>query len=58
MDLGAIWHTTPNQDWFHTYEPISRGTMFMGDNHALEIAFISTIKFKMYDGLICTILGV
>ncbi|KAG6780349.1 hypothetical protein POTOM_013203 [Populus tomentosa] len=32
--------------------------MFMGDNHALEIAGIGTIKLKMYDGLIRTISGV
>jgi hypothetical protein len=30
----------------------------MGDNHALEIAGIGTIKLKMYDGLIRTIIGV
>ncbi|KAG6755573.1 hypothetical protein POTOM_041406 [Populus tomentosa] len=30
----------------------------MGDNHALEIADIGTIKLKMYDGLIRTISGV
>jgi hypothetical protein len=58
MDSGATWHMTPNRDWFHTYEPISRGTVFMGDNHALEIVGIGTIKLKMYDGLICTISGV
>jgi len=49
---------TPNRDWFHTYEPISEGSVFMGDNHALEIAGIGTIKLKMYDGLIRTISGV
>jgi hypothetical protein len=58
MDSGATWHMTPNRDWFHTYEPISEGSVFMGDNHALEIAGIDTIKLKMYDGLICTISGV
>ncbi|KAG6738050.1 hypothetical protein POTOM_059589 [Populus tomentosa] len=30
----------------------------MGDNHALEISGIGTIKLKMYDGLIRTISGV
>jgi len=49
---------TPNRDWFHTYEPISGGTVFMSDNHVLEIAGIGTIKLKMYDGLIRTISGV
>jgi len=58
MDSGAIWHMTPNRDWFHTYEPVSEGSVFMGDNHALEIAGIGTIKLKMYDGLIRTISGV
>jgi hypothetical protein len=58
MDSGATWHMTPNRDWFHTYEPISGGTVFMGDNHTLEIVGIGTIKLKMYDGLFCTISGV
>ena len=30
----------------------------MGDNHALEIVSIGTIKIKMYDGIIRTIQGV
>jgi hypothetical protein len=58
MDSEATWHMTPNRDWFHTYELISEGSVFMGDNHALEIAGIGTIKLKMYDGLIRTISGV
>jgi ATP-binding cassette subfamily B (MDR/TAP) protein 1 len=57
MDSGATWHMTPNRDWFHAYEPIYGSTMFMGDNHALEIAGIGTIKLKMYDDLIRTISG-
>jgi len=58
MDSRATWHMTPNRDWFHTYEPISEGLMFMGNDHALEIAGIGTIKLKMYDGSIHTISGV
>ncbi|KAJ6885640.1 hypothetical protein NC651_026314 [Populus alba x Populus x berolinensis] len=58
MDSGATWHMTPNRDWFHTYEPISEGLVFMGNDHALEIAGIGTIKLKMYDGSIRTISGV
>jgi len=58
MDLGVTWHMTPNRHWFHTYEPISEGLVFMGNYHALEIAGIVTIKLKMYDILIRTILEV
>ena len=35
-----------------TCEPISKDSMFMGNDHALEIAGIGTIKLKMYDGSI------
>jgi len=58
MDSGATWRTTLNRDWFHTYEPIFEGSVFMGNDHALEIAGIGTIKLKMYDGSIHTISGV
>ena len=32
--------------------------MFMGNDHALEIAGIGTVKLKMYDGTVRTIQGV
>ena len=46
---------TPRREWFHQYEPIPGGSVFLGDNHALEIVGIGTIKLKMYDGTIRTI---
>ena len=44
MDSGATWHMTPNRDWFHTYEPISEGSVFMGNDHALEIAALAPLN--------------
>ncbi|KAK7255724.1 hypothetical protein RIF29_29143 [Crotalaria pallida] len=58
MDSGATWHMTSRRDWFCTYEPISEGSVFMGNDHALEIVGIGTIKLKMYDGTVRTIQGV
>ncbi|KAK9180413.1 hypothetical protein WN943_029622 [Citrus x changshan-huyou] len=55
IDSGATWHMTSRREWFHTYEPISRGSVYMGDDHTLEIAGIGTIKIKMFDGIISTI---
>lgn len=46
---------TSRREWFHQYEPISGGSVFMGDDHALEIVSIGTIKLKMFDGTIRTI---
>ncbi|KAH9698769.1 hypothetical protein KPL71_024127 [Citrus sinensis] len=51
----ATWHMTSRREWFHTYEPISGGSVYMGNDHALEIASIGTIKIKMFDGTIRTI---
>ncbi|KAH9688940.1 Integrase catalytic domain-containing protein [Citrus sinensis] len=55
INSGATWHMTLRREWFHTYEPISGGSVYMGDDHALEIASIGTIKIKMFDGTIRTI---
>ena len=55
MDSAATWHMTPRRDWFHQYEPLSKGTVFMGNDHALKIVGIGTVKVKMYDGSIQTI---
>ncbi|KAH9659037.1 Integrase catalytic domain-containing protein [Citrus sinensis] len=54
-NLGATWHMTSKREWFHTYESISGGSVYMGNDHALEIASIGTIKIKMFDGTIRTI---
>ena len=49
---------TPCRDSFCTYEPVSEGSAFMGDDHALEIASVDTTKLKMFYGSIHTIQGV
>ncbi|KAI9182157.1 hypothetical protein LWI28_022631 [Acer negundo] len=46
---------TSRREWFHKYEPISGGSVFMGNDHALEIAGIGTIKIKMHGDTVCTI---
>ncbi|KAH9685484.1 hypothetical protein KPL70_013981 [Citrus sinensis] len=40
IDSGATWHMTSRREWFHTYEPISEGSVYMGNDHALEITGI------------------
>ncbi|KAH9655417.1 Integrase catalytic domain-containing protein [Citrus sinensis] len=51
----ATWHMTSRREWFHTYEPILGRSVYMGNDHPLEIAGIGTIKIKMFDGTIRTI---
>lgn len=60
MDRGfkLTWHMTSNWDWFYTYEPISSGSIFIKNNHALEVDAVGTIKIKMYDDIVRTVEGV
>ncbi|XP_073130075.1 uncharacterized protein [Henckelia pumila] len=55
MDSGPTWHMTSRRKWFNYYEPVSGGSVLMGNDHALEIAGVGTIKIKMFDGTIRTI---
>lgn len=38
-----------------TYESILEGSVYMRNDHALEIAGVTTVKFKMHDGTVCQI---
>jgi len=49
---------TPHRDWFYTYEPVLEGYVSMGNDHALEIVRVGTIKIKMFYGYVCTLQGV
>ncbi|KAM7499646.1 hypothetical protein LguiA_024060 [Lonicera macranthoides] len=55
LDSGVIWLMISHREWFHQYKPISEGFVFMGNDHALEIVGISTIKSKIYNGTVRTI---
>ncbi|KAE8716977.1 cytochrome P450 71A9-like [Hibiscus syriacus] len=52
IDSGATYHMTSSREWFHHYEPISGGSVYSCNDHALNIVGVGTIKLKMYDGTI------
>lgn len=58
LDSGATWHMTSRREWFHKYESIPGGAVRMGNDHALKIVGIGTIKIKMFDGTVRTIQNV
>lgn len=58
VESGATWHLTPHRDRFYTYELISGGFVFMGNDHALDALGVSTVKIKLYDGIVYTVQGV
>lgn len=50
--LEATRHMTFWKEQFHKYEPISGESVYMSDDHALEITGVNTIKIKKFN---CTI---
>ena len=46
---------TSHREWFHQYEPILGGSVYMGNDHTLEIVGVGSIKVKMDGGVIHTI---
>ncbi|KAE8686521.1 Protein STRUBBELIG-RECEPTOR FAMILY 1 [Hibiscus syriacus] len=52
IDSGATYYMTSRREWFHHYEPVSGGSVYSCNDHALEIIGVGTIKLKMYDGTI------
>ncbi|KAE8674537.1 hypothetical protein F3Y22_tig00111745pilonHSYRG00059 [Hibiscus syriacus] len=52
IDSAATYHMTSRREWFHHYEPVSGGSVYSCNDHALEIVGVGTIKLKMYDGTI------
>ncbi|KAE8733040.1 Detected protein of unknown function [Hibiscus syriacus] len=49
IDSGATYHMTSRREWFHHYKPVSGGSVYSCNDHALEIVGVGTIKLKMYD---------
>ena len=58
INSTTTWQMTSHREWFQQYEPISGGSVYMGNDHALEIFGIGSIKVKMDDDVIHTILEV
>ena len=44
IDSEATWHITSRRDCFCTYELVSKGFVFMGNDHALELLVLVISK--------------
>ncbi|KAF3612386.1 hypothetical protein FXO38_36869 [Capsicum annuum] len=55
LDSASTFHMCHNQDWFTTYETVSKGVVLMGNNIPCKIASIGTIRIKMFDGVVRTL---
>ncbi|KAG8503541.1 hypothetical protein CXB51_001510 [Gossypium anomalum] len=55
LDSGCTFHMSLNRDWFTTYETVSEGVVFMGNDVLCKITGVGTIKVKMFDGVVRTL---
>ncbi|KAG8490763.1 hypothetical protein CXB51_013984 [Gossypium anomalum] len=55
LDSGCTFYMSPNQNWFTTYETVSKGVVLMGNNASCKIAGVGTIKVKMFDRVVRTL---
>ena len=55
LDSACTFHMCRNQDWFTTYETVSKGAVLMGNNTPCKIAGIGTVRIRMFDGVVRTL---
>lgn len=58
LDTGCSYHMCPNRKWFTSYKAINGGTVLMGNDQGCETVGIGTIRIKMHDGIVRTLIDV
>ena len=58
LDSGCSFHMCPNREWFSSYSSVEGGVMHMGNDSSSKIIGIGTVKIRIHDGTIMTLLDV
>lgn len=58
LDYGASDHMFPNRKWFTTYHSLDGGTLLMRNDHACKMVGLGTIRIKMHDEVVRTLMDV
>lgn len=58
IDKVYTFHMCPNRDQLVTYEGVSRGTLIMENNATCKITGVGTIRIKMFNGVIRTLVDI
>ena len=48
----------PHREWFATYEPLNGGSVSMDNDTKYRVVGIGTIRFKMFHGIVRTLIDV
>jgi hypothetical protein len=58
LDSVSTFHIYPRRDWFDSFREVSGGTVTLADRSILLVVRVGTIRFRMWDGMIRTIIDV
>jgi len=50
--IGATYHVCPNMDCFSNFEKLNGCFIVTGDDHPCNVEGISTVRVKMFDGIV------
>ena len=52
IDSGCSYHMTSRRDWFDTFEEVSSRQVTLGDNFAVDVQGVGSVKIKAYGGTV------
>ncbi|CAL8118972.1 unnamed protein product [Prunus armeniaca] len=52
LDTGCTFHICVVREWFDNYKEVSSGEVLMGDDSSCPVKGISTVRIRMFDGMI------
>ena len=58
LDSGCSFHMCPERKYFDTNRACDDGTILIGNGSASRVVGISTVKMKMFDGIVRTLANV
>jgi hypothetical protein len=58
LDYGASHHIFPHKIWFTSYQAIDGGVVLMGNNNSCKTIGVGSVKIKMFNGIIRTLIDV
>ena len=58
IDTGCSYHMCPNREWFTTYKEVDGETINMGSDQSCKTVGIGSVRIKMHDGVVRTLVNV
>ena len=58
LDSACSFHMCPKRKYFNTYRACDASTIMIGNGSASRVVGISTVKMKMFDGVVRTVANV